>query len=68
MECIGCKSETDEVCQDGYCRICHKSITWEDCTTRTDLARNMVDSSMRMGYSKEEAVKEAKKQWPNANI
>lgn len=29
--CLICGTETDEVCPDGNCRACHKSLTFEDC-------------------------------------
>jgi hypothetical protein len=29
--CNSCGRESEEVCQDGYCRACHKSLTFEDC-------------------------------------
>ena len=40
MNCENCKKEV-EVCMDGYCKECHVSISWEDCTTKTDVAQQM---------------------------
>lgn len=36
--CDGCKAIVDHedegaVCQDGYCRACHKSINFDDCVS-----------------------------------
>ena len=30
-----CGKEVDEVCGDGFCRDCHKSISWESCLNGT---------------------------------
>ena len=31
-------------CQDGACKTCHKSVSWEDCTDGTYSARNMLEN------------------------
>ena len=33
--CSNCNKEAAEVCQDGYCRACHVSVSFEDCTNGT---------------------------------
>lgn len=36
MKCQGsCKQEVEEVCHDGYCRACHKTISWDSCLDGT---------------------------------
>jgi len=35
MICVICKTKVDEVCQDGVCRPCHKSISFKDCMNHT---------------------------------
>ncbi len=29
--CESCDLLSDELCQDGYCRDCHKSLSFESC-------------------------------------
>ena len=68
MKCNGCRTMVDEVCPDGFCRACHRSISWHDCFTRTDIARIFVDSSVHMGVSLKEAKNRAKDIWPFAEL
>lgn len=60
MTCLLCGQKADELCPDGDCRACHKSLTFEDCCTGTYSARNL----LRLGHSRE-AVLEL---YPNAKI
>ncbi|GAG00098.1 unnamed protein product [marine sediment metagenome] len=60
MRCASCEREVDEVCQDGFCRRCHVSLSFEDCCDGTWAAR----ISMLNGRS----VEEARKIYPDARI
>lgn len=31
ITCDKCDATVEEVCGGGYCRACHKSLTFEDC-------------------------------------
>lgn len=33
--CASCGCDVDERCQDGYCRSCHVSCSWEACLDGT---------------------------------
>ncbi len=37
--CSSCNTAQPEVCQDGYCRPCHVSLTFEDCVSGAWAAR-----------------------------
>jgi len=59
-KCEGCGKDVDEVCGGGYCRDCHKSVSWEDCITQTFEARNNLAHGMPRSL--------VKKIYPNAKI
>lgn len=59
-ECNLCKRGVRETCQDGACRACHKSCSWEDCTSGTYAAAAL----KRLGHS-DESILEA---FPNADL
>jgi hypothetical protein len=52
-ECNICDKPAEELCQDGVCRRCHVSLSFEDCTDGTFSAA----ASRRLGRS-EEQIKE----------
>jgi hypothetical protein len=33
--CMDCGETAAELCQDGYCRACHVSLSFDDCTDGT---------------------------------
>jgi len=58
--CNICDKETAELCPDGVCRCCHKSVSWEDCCDGTWNAKQM----RRAGHT----VEEIQELYPNARI
>jgi len=34
-ECSSCSKSVDVVCQDGYCKACHVSVSFDDCCDGT---------------------------------
>lgn len=59
MRCVICGADA-ELCQDGVCRRCHISTSWEDCITHTDKARAL----MKTGLSREDVLQT----YPEAKI
>lgn len=57
-ECGLCKHQVTEVCPDGMCRNCHKSLPWDDCIDGTTNANALLN---RLGHSEEEV----RKMYPN---
>lgn len=58
--CDICKQPAAEVCHDGVCRSCHKSVTWDDCVTGTWNARKLLS----LGRTRDEILK----LYPDARI
>jgi hypothetical protein len=58
--CASCNSRAKEFCPDGYCRSCHKSLSFEDCCDGTYNAKNLLE----LGHSR----KEIKELYPDARI
>jgi len=52
FNCQNCKEFVNEVCPDGYCKNCHKSVSWQDCCDGTYTARNL----LKLGHSKKEIL------------
>lgn len=59
-KCHICNKEVEEVCPDGVCKGCHKSVSWEDCMDGTWNANVL----LRSGYPYEEVIK----RYPTARI
>lgn len=60
QKCYQCGKEGVEVCQDGYCRDCHVSIDFDDCTSGTDSARRLLASG--------HPIEEVRRLYPNADL
>jgi len=60
MKCQDCNKEVEETCGDGFCRDCHVSLSFEDCTTGTWTARILMSNGHTREY--------VKQIYPNANI
>jgi hypothetical protein len=58
--CYMCNTNQVEICNDGVCKNCHVSVSWEDCMDQTYNAQVM----SRSGRSKESL----KKMFPRARI
>lgn len=59
-KCGGCGKKTTKLCDDGWCKKCHQSCSWEACVTGTWNA----NVGRLLGRSK----KSLKKQYPKAKI
>lgn len=67
-KCVNCGKRVKEVCGDGYCRACHKSLSFEDCVDGTWLANKQLGMCDKAGVDKEEHRKFLKELYPKARI
>ena len=58
--CEICGKQADDLCPDLACKACHKSVSWEECSSGTFNARILISN----GHPR----KEFKKLYPDADI